>query len=259
MITQMLYFGARNETSRQLKKLLELNGMSNDEILREIKAQLNDLNYNDDLARLEVKLANNLYYDKEFEIDKSYTDLLRTYFENEPTGFNFSDSFSLIDAINEWVSSRTNNKINNLIPYDSTFDKHDLLLVNAIYFKGEWKMGFDPNKTARETFYLSDGQEEKVDMMKLHRKPFYFIESPDGLMANAYHLNYNGEKILMTIILPYMGFKLEDIETKLTPDTINGIISSKGFYVVDDISLPKFKLEYRKEVWMIEKFIFIKV
>ena len=96
-------------------------------------------------------------------------------------------------------------------------------------------------------------------MMKLHRKPFYFIESPDGLMANAYHLNYNGDKILITIILPYMEFKLEDIEKNLTADIINGIISSKGVYVVDDISLPKFKLEYRKEVWIIENCIFIEV
>ena len=52
----------------------------------------------------------------------------------------------------------------------------------------------------------------------------------------------------MTILLPDDGFTLSDIEEGITQDIMYDIISNEGQRVIDDISLPKFKLEYKNEV-----------
>jgi serine protease inhibitor len=52
----------------------------------------------------------------------------------------------------------------------------------------------------------------------------------------------------MTILLPDDGFTLSDIEEGITQDIMYEIISNDGHRVIDDISLPKFKLEYKNEV-----------
>ena len=47
-----------------------------------------------------------------------------------------------------------------------------LILVNAIYFKGDWAQKFDARNTKREQFCLSDGNSVDVDMMNMYSKKF---------------------------------------------------------------------------------------
>jgi serine protease inhibitor len=105
---------------------------------------------------------------------------------------------------------------------------------------------------------MENGNVVQVDMMKQYKVEFRFIEYPSGLPMNAYHLKYKGDKIFMTILLPDEGFTLSDIEDGITQDILYDIISSDGHRVVDDISLPKFKLEYKTEVIFLFKFNFFK-
>ena len=53
--------------------------------------------------------------------------------------------------INNWVKDKTNGKIEEIV--DSPLDP-DLvtILINAIYFKGDWKYEFDESQTEDRTF-----------------------------------------------------------------------------------------------------------
>lgn len=244
----MLYFGARNETSRQMKKLMGLVGLSDEDILTLTKKQIIDLNYKDLKNGLVLQTANKLYYDEEFPIYQDYYNLLSKYFLNVPTPLNFSDTLSLVSTINDWAEKQTNGVIKELLSYDTTYDRLALVFINAVYFKGEWANKFDPSKTVKESFYMENGNVVQVDMMKQTHVEFYFSQNPGDLPMAAYHLKYKGDIILMTILLPDDGFTLSDIEEGITQDIMYDIISNEGRRVIDDISLPKFKLEYKNEV-----------
>ena len=72
-------------------------------------------------------------------------------------------------TINQWVEEKTNGKIEEII--DSPLDP-DLVtvLINAIYFKGDWKYEFDESQTEDRTFYLKDGSTKDVPLMRLEEK-----------------------------------------------------------------------------------------
>lgn len=64
--------------------------------------------------------------------------------------------------MNEWVSKKTNNKINDLINKDGITDDTMMYLLNAIYFKGSWKISFNQNHTKKSPFYISKNQHIEV-------------------------------------------------------------------------------------------------
>jgi serpin B len=67
------------------------------------------------------------------------------------------------DAINAWVAKNTHDQIPQVL--SDLPSQSDLVLVNALYFKGQWAEPFPKTHTVPETFTLSDGQESSVSMM----------------------------------------------------------------------------------------------
>ncbi|GJN04543.1 hypothetical protein PR202_ga22101 [Eleusine coracana subsp. coracana] len=58
--------------------------------------------------------------------------------------------------INEWVNKATDNLIDNIISVDAIDDDTDLVLANAVYFKGEWLSPFRYCLTRRDIFHRLD-------------------------------------------------------------------------------------------------------
>ena len=73
----------------------------------------------------------------------------------EPVGMDFGQSEQSRTAINQWVEEQTNKKIQDLIAPGSISALTELVLVNAIYFKGDWHVKFDKEKTRKGNFDVS--------------------------------------------------------------------------------------------------------
>jgi len=63
-----------------------------------------------------------------------------------------------------------------------------LVLVNTIYFKGEWRKKFDRENTRKEAFFLDDSKTVQVEMMSMS-KSIEYGELPD-MDAKVIALSY---------------------------------------------------------------------
>jgi len=121
------------------------------------------------------------------------------------------------------------------------------ILVNAIYFKGEWTVEFDENVTEDGPFHAPGG-EMSVPMMKRSGK----IEYGENDLFQAVRLTYGegdtgsdraGGGTSMYVLLPAGGNSLSDLKAKLTPGSwkawTEGMTRREG-----TIELPRFRAEY---------------
>lgn len=70
------------------------------------------------------------------------------------------------DQINNWVSNMTKGHIRDLLPPNSIGEDTDLVLANAVYFKGLWAHRFDPKNSKRDIFYASGTQNSFTTFMR---------------------------------------------------------------------------------------------
>lgn len=88
----------------------------------------------------------------------------------------FSDQLQVTDfhtnpdvvrnQINNWVSNMTKGHIRDLLPPNSISEDTDLVLANAVYFKGLWANRFDPKNSKRDIFYVNGGQNSFTTFMR---------------------------------------------------------------------------------------------
>ena len=70
---------------------------------------------------------------------------------------------STLEAVNGWASDHTNGRVPKVL--DEIDPDLVMLLMNAVYFNGEWSTRFDPARTADADFKLADGTTVQVPTM----------------------------------------------------------------------------------------------
>ena len=88
---------------------------------------------------------------------------------------NFAQAEKSRTAINQWAEEQTNNKIKNLIAPGVISSLTKLVLVNAIYFKGDWEVKFEKSQTSKGDFHVSPTKTIKTDMMFAKEKYAYVL------------------------------------------------------------------------------------
>ena len=215
----------------------------------------------------ELNIANALWGEQSYPFKEDYFDKISKLYK---TGGVFDVDFKtsaeeVRQRINSWVEEKTKERIKDLIPAGAVDDLTKLVLVNAIYFKGEWSVPFKEKDTRDMEFNFTDGTKEKKATM--------FANSLEGASYAAFNadgtfyktptrirfgskektdpgpegfavvdLPYKGERISMTIIAPNDPTNVDLIESNLTSDKVTGWIESLKKRKVH-VYLPKFKGE----------------
>lgn len=180
-------------------------------------------------SSVKLNVANSIWLNKDvagkdIKFTDEYKKLVSEYYKGTASE---EDSKNIAMKINSWVEKKTNNKIKNLLPEGDA--KFLSVLVNTIYFKGEWAEQFEEYATKEEDFTDRNGKVEKTDFMhKTERYRFYEDEN-----MKMVRVPYKGGKTAMYLVLPTNEDKM-DIATAL--DNMNS-------YKVR-LSFPKFKTEY---------------
>ncbi|KAM9317017.1 serpin I2 [Gastrophryne carolinensis] len=240
LILGMIKLGARGATSQQIKKVLKLQGNQESEEfsgLRKLLAII--LEENKEFA---FNLANALYLQEDFHVKDQYLHSNNDFFKSEIKLVNFQDLKASAEKISEWVERQTNGKIKHMFSSGDFEPLTKLVLVNVIYFKGEWKHMFSPESTFPQDFTMKRGITTKIPMMHLHAATKIGYFSEDNLKYQVLELPYKGDKISLIIALPAENTNIEDLEKTLSEPMLKAW-SSKMTEEKVDITLPRFKMQ----------------
>ena len=220
--------GANGETQKELLKLLdnkemeEIN-MINSKILEKIKENSSLEMANAIMSRLAPL--------------NEFTNLVRINYESEILPLKNANQ------VNKWCEKKTHGRISKII--EEIDPMAYMLVLNAIYFKGEWRIQFENELTKKQKFYNLNKDEKKIDTMEI-TKHFNYFEDTN---LQAIELEFRKESISALIILPNKKLNINEFVEILDKDNsyFYSIIDNLEYKEIN-LRLPKFELDYNKSL-----------
>ena len=137
-------------------------------------------------------------------------------------------------AINQWVSERTEQRIDELLAPGILDTMTRLVLVNAIYFTASWAEPFEEAATLDSAFRRLDGSEVMVPTMHQSVETVY----GEGQSFQAAELPYDGQQLAMLVLVPDEG-TFSQFEQTLSANKVDEIRAGLSYHMVD-LAFPKF-------------------
>ncbi|KAL0592697.1 Serpin I2, partial [Plecturocebus cupreus] len=221
LILEMVQLGAKGKAQQQIRQTLKQQETSAE------KKQ--EFTFN---------LANALYLQEGFTVKEQYLHGNKEFFQSAIKLVDFQDAEACAETISTWVESKTDGKIKDMFSGEEFGPLTRLVLVNAIYFKGDWKQKFRKEDTQLINFTKKNGSTVRIPMMKalLRTKYGYFSES--SMNYQVLELPYKGDEFSLIIILPAEGMNIEEVEKLITAQQILKWLSEMQEEEVE-ISLPR--------------------
>ncbi|MCK4357945.1 MAG: serpin family protein [Candidatus Cloacimonetes bacterium] len=246
----MTYNGALEGTYEAMSTTLEFQNMSLDEVNEEFLKLIKSLQRCD--SKVELSIANSIWIRDGFPVKPDFIERNENFYLSQVSNLDFNLP-NAPDIINTWVEENTNGKITDLIQQISPDEM--MFLINALYFKGQWKFQFDEADTEEDIFHLSDETTKTVLMMKSSGKDYkYYFDNN----FSAVRMPYGRDKVSMYVFLPGGEYNLDDFIASIDAenwnnwmnsfDSLANIFEYEEEYECFEFGLPKFKLEYEKEL-----------
>jgi len=227
--------GARGETATQMDKVLRLG--DDPERARELLGRVQRLLPQSGAdAPVELAVANRLFGERTYTFEQPFLELVASQFGAplEPT--DFKGAFEPArNRINAWVAEQTKDRIPVILPERSLDTLTRLVLVNAIYFKGQWAAQFPKDATRPRSFTLADGTAVQVPTMELQGELGFAVRDGTKLLE----LRYRGEQLSMFFVLPPEGAAPDPWVTAEALAGIERLPRRDGVQV----RLPSFKID----------------
>ncbi|CAM4696637.1 unnamed protein product [Leuciscus chuanchicus] len=199
-----------------------------------------------------LSLANRLYGEQSYQFVEKFLNDAKSYYEAglEKVDFKNKSEAARVN-INKWVEKKTQEKIKDLVPKGAIDGMTKLVLVNAIYFKGNWEKKFPKEATRDGQFKLNKNQNKPVKMM--HQKAHFPLGFIPELNSQVLELPYVGKNLSMLIILPNEieddTTGLQKLEKALTYEKLMEWTKPEVMRQQEvQISLPRFKMEEKYDM-----------
>ena len=188
---------------------------------------------------IDLAIANGIWPAANFPMHDQFVTTLQQSYGVTVTPTTFPQPGA--DTINQWVEAHTNKLIKNLLAPEMLTEDTQLVLVNAIYFKGNWRYPFDPDITGDRPFHLTADRQINVPTM-MQNEDFKYLEDDT---KQVLELPYKWGELSMVIVLPKKVDGLAAVEKALDMQTLAGLLGRARHREVS-VYLPKFKIEYAK-------------
>ncbi|XP_054840538.1 serpin B10-like [Eublepharis macularius] len=194
-----------------------------------------------------LRSINQLYSDRSAPFKNEYLQSVKKYYNIEPQTVNFQKASDEVrNEINSWVERQTEGKIQNLLNEGSLDSLTQLVLVNALYFRGNWSKTFKKEATTEQPFRLNKSTSKVVKMMFQHGKfNWNYIKE---VQTHILELPYVNNDLSMFILLPDDisddSTGLEMLEKTLTSETFSKWTSPEEMEETEvRVYLPRIELE----------------
>ncbi|XP_072880321.1 leukocyte elastase inhibitor-like [Hemitrygon akajei] len=243
----MVYLGASGNTASQMAKVLAF-----DEV-KDVHSEFQklQLELNNPQAKYVLKTANRLFGEKTYDFLPTYLADTLKYYQAELAPVDFLTAAEKVrQEINAWAEKQTDGKITDLLAEGSVDDLTRLVLVNAIYFKGNWRKKFNKELTQDGEFRIKQHETKPVQMMKLKsRFAFTYISE---VSTKILELPYDDGELSMLILLPDINDDftgMEKLQSQLTFDHLMNWTNPDMMNEIEiNVVLPKFKLEEKYDL-----------
>ena len=233
---QMTAHGSAGATWNAMAGAMNLSGLARNEIPAGNQRLREELVNADKAVRLDI--ANSLWLRQGVKLQKQFSADCDKYYRASVTTLDFGRP-DAITTINDWVAKNTNGRIKQIVS-ELRADEF-LVLVNAIYFKGNWTKEFDPKLTAPREFYLASGTAQRRMM---NRDDRFRYKEDDAMQAVV--LPYGDERLNMYVFLPREKGGLARLISSLgssSSSLFSDFAEKKGTVV-----LPRFKIEFEQSL-----------
>jgi serine protease inhibitor len=190
--------------------------------------------------KVKMAIANAIWYRQDYQVKVPFRTMAEEYYNAEVAGIDVFDPKS-VNIINQWIEQHTEGLIKDMlvqIPPNAV-----IYLVNAIYYKADWKFQFDPGKTKKEPFHTSPERQVLVDMMSF--KEAGTIKAFEGQGFQYLEIPYSTGQYSMGVLLPD-GYEVAGVQEQFTSENLALWRSQAVDYNVI-LKMPKFKLQQKIE------------
>ncbi|KAF2884871.1 hypothetical protein ILUMI_21290 [Ignelater luminosus] len=238
----MLLEGAKHQTAQELMTALGLTSSSARQAFRSL---LEDLNA--DTTAAHVESANVAFISKTLQVNREYQENLKKYYDTDITRVDYSDSVGTANSINNWVRSKTHGEIKDIVSPDTFSSGAGLVLANALYFKGLWKIVFDEKSTSLKCF--RNHRKNCITTKTMQTADTFNYKFINALDAQALQLQYGTQdvKYAMLILLPNQTQTIEGLIQAMQGHSFGSIVrqleSSEVF-----VNIPRFEIDFNADV-----------
>ncbi len=237
----MAYNGATGETKDAMTQVLDLEGMSLEEVNEQLGNLITSLEQADEEVLLEI--ANSLWANQDYALRQDFVERCRESYDAEVANLDFSDPESP-EVINAWVEEKTHEKIDRIV--DRLSPELALILVNAVYFNGKWQTPFEASMTEDGDFRLPDGGKVTIPLMR-RSDEFSYFENENLQAVSLPYGEESGGRMSMYVVLPREGMDYSEFLGMLSDanwEEWMGMFDNRE----GTLALPRFKVEYEKEL-----------
>ncbi|KAG3293752.1 serpin B4-like [Ictidomys tridecemlineatus] len=243
----MLDLGARGNTALQMEKVLHFNEITekatkkptaphageSGNVHQEIQKFLTELNKPSEAYNL--KIANRVYGEKEFQFLQEYLDGIKKFYLATVESLDFKNApEESRKKINSWVESQTNGRaVLAAVVQETEEEKESLGAASDSRGLSEYRA---------QAIVLEDIQALFLHMMaKSGHFNFAFLED---VQAKILEMPYKGNDLSMVLLLPNEADGLQELEDKLTAEKLMEWTSPRSMEMTNvDLRLPRFKVE----------------
>lgn len=185
--------------------------------------------------------AHRLFGDASLSFNSSYQNISSLLYgaQLQPLPFK-EDPEGALQAINSWISSQTQDLVQDTLPPGALDSNAALVVVSSLYFKGQWKNRFDPENVYQSDFQLSERRRCSVPTM-FQEGRFRYASYPQD-QVQVLELPYQGDRLSMVLVLPGPSTTLAQVEEGLHLARLDQWLSSLQESTVA-LHLPRFKMQ----------------
>lgn len=228
--------GNEGDVLEEFIRVLRFEGMSLEEASKAAASLTKFLLELDPKVRLSI--ANAIWYRQGFQVNPNFKATVRKNFNAEVAGLDMANPQS-VNVINNWIESNTEGLIKDML--DAIPSNAVMYLVNAIYFKADWKYRFNASNTQKAPFHVTPQQEIEVDMMRMEAPATLRYYGSEGLeyVEIPYSTGHYNMGVITGVDLDTKleGFSFEDLENWREQAMEANLI----------LHMPKFKMRYKME------------